>query len=95
VGDGGDAALSQCYSRVLSPSGQAVAAEDARVLERAFDTLPEHYREVISLSRIARMSRAEVAIQMRRTEDSVRNLLSRALAALAEALRATLADEGR
>ena len=52
-------------------------------LEAAFDDLPEHYREVVTLSRIAQLSRAEIARQMGRTEASVRNLLSRALIALA------------
>ncbi len=88
-----DAALSLCYSQTLSPSGQMMAAEDVRALERAFDTLPEHYREVISLSRVARLDRAQVAAEMGRSEDSVRNLLSRALAALAESLRRALAGE--
>ena len=35
---------------------------------------------------LARLSRTEVAARMERSEDSVRNLLSRALAALAETL---------
>jgi RNA polymerase sigma-70 factor (ECF subfamily) len=79
--------LAACYSQALSPSGQALAEERVRALEAAFDELPEDYREVITLSRVVRLSRSQVAAQMQRTEDSVRNLLSRALAVLAEALR--------
>jgi hypothetical protein len=59
-----------------------------RNLEAAFDELPEHYREVITLSRIAGLSRAEIAAHMGRSEASVRNLLSRALVVLAEAMAA-------
>lgn len=79
--------LAACYSSVLSPSRQLIDEERVRVLEAAFDELPDDYREVISLSQFARLSRAEVAAQLGRTEASVRNLLARAKAALAEALR--------
>ncbi len=87
--------LAACYSQVLSPSGALIAEERVRALEVAFDDLPDHYREVISLSRIARLSRAQVAEQMGRSQDSVRNLLPRALVALAEVLKAkqSSADE--
>jgi RNA polymerase sigma factor (sigma-70 family) len=85
-GDAGDP-LAACYAQVLSPSAAAMAAERVQALERAFDALPEHYREVISLSRIARLDRASVAAQMGRSEDSIRNLLHRALAQLAIELR--------
>lgn len=85
--DGDALTLAQCYSKVLSPSRGLMAQEDVAILESAMDTLPDDYREVIALSRLARLSRAEVARQMGRTEDSVRNLLHRALVALAEAVR--------
>lgn len=85
-GSDGESRLLACYSQVLSPTRQLVSEERIRLLEAAFDDLPEPYREVITLSRIARLSRAQVAERMQRTEDSVRNLLSRALVALAEAL---------
>lgn len=85
-GEGGIDGLVGCYSEVLSPSRQLIAVEQVRRLEAAFDSLPDHYREVITLSRIARLSRVQVAEHMGRTEDSIRNLLPRALAALAEQL---------
>lgn len=81
-----DAALAQAYSEALSPSERAIAAERVRRLEEAFDKLPPQYREVIAWSRIAGLSREQVAAQMQRSVDSVRNLLHRALAALAELL---------
>jgi len=87
-----DHALSGVDAKVLSPSQELIAAERLRELETAFDALPDHYREVLTLSRIARMSRAAIAAQLGRSEDSVRNLMTRALAELAlriEKLRQT------
>jgi RNA polymerase sigma-70 factor (ECF subfamily) len=69
-----------------TPSQAAMGREALARIEEAFERLPEDYREVIVLSRIVGLSRAEVAGQMQRTEASVRNLLSRALAELAEHL---------
>jgi RNA polymerase sigma-70 factor (ECF subfamily) len=69
-----------------TPSQAAMGREALARIEEAFERLPEDYREVIVLSRIVGLSRAEVAAQMQRTEASVRNLLSRALAELAEHL---------
>jgi RNA polymerase sigma-70 factor (ECF subfamily) len=86
-------ALSQIYSRTLGPDAQCSVDERIRALEAAIDSLPEHYREVITLSRIARLGRGAVAALMRRSEDSVRNLLPRALVALAAALERALHDD--
>ncbi len=72
-----------------SPSGAAIAREQFEHMAEAFDKLPEDYAEVIVLSRVVGLSRAEVAESMDRTEGSVRNLLHRALAELARHL-----DEG-
>ncbi|MFY9341726.1 MAG: sigma-70 family RNA polymerase sigma factor [Planctomycetota bacterium] len=79
----GDPALSGVYAQVLSPTKELIAAERLRELEAAFDAMPDHYREVLTLSRIARMSRAAIAAQLGCTEDSVRNRMTRALVALA------------
>ena len=76
----GPAAL---YASILSPSQAVMADEGVRRLEAVFDELPEHYREVLTLSRIARMGRAAIAEQMSCSEDSVRGLLRRALVELA------------
>ncbi len=78
--------LVAAYRRLSSPSGHAMAREEIERLESAFDELPEDYREVITLSRILGLSRAEIAQQMGRTEASVRMLLVRALAQLAAIL---------
>ena len=66
-----------------SPSGAAIGREELERIAAAFDLLDEDAREVILLSRIVGLRRAEVAAELGRTEDSVRNLLHRALARLA------------
>ena len=55
-------------------------------LEAAFDQLPEHYREVVTLARVARLTCAQIAATTGRSEDSVRNILARALNKLATQL---------
>ena len=77
------------YRRFASPSQAAVAGDELRRVEAAFARLPDDYREVILLSRVAGLPRAAVADEMDRTEASVRNLLHRALALLAKEI-----DEG-
>lgn len=64
----------------------AVAGELSQRMERAFDTLTDDYREVITLSRIVGLSHAEIAEHLGRSEGAVRMLLSRALVAFIEAL---------
>lgn len=86
-GDSTHGTLGDVYARALTPTQEVMAKERVEQLEAAFDRLPEHYREVVTLSRIARLSRPEVARRMNRSEDSVRNLLHRALVELAHALR--------
>ncbi|GAB4151624.1 MAG: sigma-70 family RNA polymerase sigma factor [Planctomycetota bacterium] len=66
-----------------SPSAVAAANERAFLLEEAMARLPDDYREVITLSRVAGLPAAEIAEQMGRSEGSVRMLLHRALAKLA------------
>lgn len=81
-----DARLSAVYGGTLTPSRRLLAKEQVERLEEAFDRLPEDHREVVVLSKIVGLSRAEVAGRMGRTEDSVRNLLHRALAKLSAEL---------
>lgn len=82
-----DGKLLECYSSISTPSHQAEVREEIERLERAFERLPEHYRQVITLARIVGLSQAQIAEQMGRTEDSVRNLLARALARLSSLLQ--------
>jgi RNA polymerase sigma-70 factor (ECF subfamily) len=67
------------YSGLPSPSQFAGASELAGLMEAAFERLTEAEREVITLAKIAGLSRAEVARVMGRTEGAVRVLLSRSL----------------
>ncbi len=71
---------------LASPSQHAQAAELLGRLERAFAELSEDEREVVLLSRVVGLSRAEVAAALGRTENAVRNLLNRTLAKLAARL---------
>ena len=70
-----------------TPSEDAMAREELARLERAFALLPEHYREVIALARIAGLAHREIAAQLGKTEEATRVLLFRALAALAKVMR--------
>jgi RNA polymerase sigma-70 factor (ECF subfamily) len=79
----GDARLGELYASLVSPSQQAIARETVQRLERAFDDLPEDYRDVILLCRVVGLPQETVAQRMGRSVDSVRNLLHRALARLA------------
>ena len=74
------------YRSFCTPTGAMRTQEEVRRIESAFERLPEHYREVITLSRIAGLSSAEVGREMKRSEASARMLLFRALAKLAELL---------
>lgn len=86
--------VADVYARTLTPTQEFLAKERVERLEAAFDRLPEQYREVVALSRIAKLSRPEVAARMGRSEDSVRNLLHRGLAELARILRSDESSHG-
>ena len=75
--------LVDCYATVCTPSRHAIAEEEVRRIEKAFDLLPEDYREVLSLGCLAGLPHRDVAAEMKRSEPSVRKLLSRARARLA------------
>ncbi len=84
---GSDASLLAAYATIRTPSEEVIAREGLEAFESAFARLPEHYREVVLLSRLVGLSHEEIATSMGRSESSVRNLLYRALAELAEAMR--------
>jgi RNA polymerase sigma-70 factor (ECF subfamily) len=74
------------YARIHSPSDDADFREQAQRLEAAFDQLPEDYRTVILQAHIVGMSQRDIALEMDRSVDSVRNLIYRALARLGRIL---------
>ena len=69
-----------------SPSAQASRREQAVLLADAIGGLPGDYREVIILRQLEGLSFPQVAERMGRTEDSVKNLWTRALARLRRSL---------
>lgn len=79
-----DPALLDCYASMCSPSQEAMGAEMAIRIEKAFAALSEEHREVILLSRVLQMTQAEIAARMDRKEGAIRALLFRALANLAD-----------
>ena len=83
---GSGASFSDCYRSLITPSRDALAKEEVERFEQAFESLAEEYREVISLSRIVGLSHKEIGEQMNRSEAATRQLLHRALAALALSL---------
>jgi RNA polymerase sigma factor (sigma-70 family) len=76
-------ALLQASGPLGTPSQVAIGLEAIERMQQAFDALPEHYREVISLARIAGLPHVEVARRMGKTEQATRQLLGRALVQLA------------
>jgi len=81
-----DEPLAQLYATLSTPSRRLMAREFAEQFEASFDGLSENHREVISLARIAGLSHQEIAERMGRSEVAVRQLLHRALTALAKEL---------
>ncbi len=75
--------LGAAYARMSSPSGKLLRAEEVARLEAAIDQLPAEHREVVTLAHLAGLSRAEIGVQMGKTEEAVRALLARAKARLA------------
>ena len=77
------AQLGQAYAGMLSPSGHVLRQEEVERLESAIDQLADEQKEVITLAHLVGLTRAEIAVQMGRTEEAVRSLLHRAKAKLA------------
>lgn len=78
--------LLEVYRTVCSPSRAAIAREELARVEAVIDALPEHYREVLLLSRIAGLSQREIGERIGKSEIAVQRILSRALAKLATLL---------
>lgn len=84
--DAASTGVSEQYRTFLTPSRVASIREDALRVEAAFDRLPDHYREVITLVRFGGLSHSEVAEMIGSNPTACRALLHRALARLAEEL---------
>ena len=83
----GDAALLAAYASVVTPSRHAAAREEVAHIETAFDRLSAEQREVLVQVRLLGRPHREVARETGRTEEAVRQLLTRARARLALLLR--------
>jgi RNA polymerase sigma-70 factor (ECF subfamily) len=81
----------QMLARLASPASspsERVAREEAAVdLANALASLPDHYRDAIVLYHLEERPIKDVALEMNRSEDSVKKLLARALIRLQTALR--------
>ncbi|MFO0897440.1 MAG: sigma-70 family RNA polymerase sigma factor [Pirellulales bacterium] len=85
--DGFDGRIASCLNATaLSPSEQAVRAEDLLRLADAMEQLPEVQRQVIILHHLQGASLREAAERIGRTEGAVAGLLHRGLRKLREAL---------
>lgn len=82
-----EALLSAVYTTRFDPARQVEVQEMVGLLEQAFDGLSKEQREVLTLHRIVGLPHAEIAAQLGRTEEATRQLLHRAMAHLAVALR--------
>lgn len=74
----------QLPADTTSPSGQAAAGEQAELLRRAMDRLPEDYRRVLTLRYREGRSFEEIAGVMNRSPNAARKLWARAVEALEE-----------
>ncbi len=70
-----------------SPSGRAMAHEQAEAVQQALARMPEDYRQVVVLRYQDGLSFAEVAERLQRSENAARKLWFRALERLEEELR--------
>lgn len=69
-----------------SPEEECLAGERRRVLERALDALPEHYRAVLVLRDVEELSNEDVAAILDESVPSVKSRLHRARMMLREQL---------
>jgi len=82
--DGDRAFLLADWSR--SPEEECLAGERRRILERAIDALPEHYRAVLVLRDVEGLSNEDVAEILEESVPSVKSRLHRARMVLREQL---------
>ncbi len=89
----GESALVAQPDAEPAPDERAADREMARIVDRAFDRLPQDYREVLLLRDIEGMSGADAAESLGLTIDALKSRLHRARAALREAI-GPIADRG-
>jgi RNA polymerase sigma-70 factor, ECF subfamily len=75
------------------PDGSTVAEEQAAVVRRAVNELPEHYRSVIILRHYQDLKFREIAEVLDVPEGTVKSRMAEALSLLNQSLKKTLSDE--
>ncbi|MEZ5962563.1 MAG: sigma-70 family RNA polymerase sigma factor [Planctomycetota bacterium] len=86
AGTHGDRELGDAYATLATPTRQLSSRDEVARIEKAIDSLPEGYREVVILSRVVGLTSAQIGERQGKSEGAVRVQLSRALARLAAAL---------
>lgn len=74
-----------------NPEHELLSGETRRVLERAIDNLPEHYRAVLVLRDVEELANAQISELLGESIASVKSRLHRARMALRELLAGSLA----
>jgi RNA polymerase sigma-70 factor (ECF subfamily) len=69
-----------------SPSGRAARVEEAQILNRALEELPNDYRQVVQLRHQQQLTFKEIGARMNRSTDAARMLWGRAFERLAAIL---------
>jgi RNA polymerase sigma-70 factor (ECF subfamily) len=85
-GGSSDAPGAAARADILSPSGEAMAHEQAEALERALERLPEEYRRVLTLRYLEDRSFEEIGPLMQRSANAARKLWTRAVERLQQEL---------
>jgi RNA polymerase sigma-70 factor (ECF subfamily) len=80
ISRGGRPDTGQLEAKGPSPSEVVAGAEAKDLADRALAELPEHYREVLQLARVERLSLREVAERTDRSREAVKKIYARALA---------------
>jgi RNA polymerase sigma-70 factor, ECF subfamily len=86
--------LADARRALTSPTQHAIREELVDAIEATLELMPQKYREVILLSRIAGLGHEQVAGEMDTTPGNVRVLLHRALARLASELHPSDTTDG-
>ena len=81
--------LSLLVAQQRTPSSEEAAMEAATAIQNALSSLPEDYREVITLHHLEGLPQGDVAIIMQRSRPAVRGLLRRGMCALRQQMGAS------
>lgn len=76
---GREVSIADQYATIVTPSRVAGGHEEVQRMEGAFDELPEEYREVIVLRKLADLSYEEVGARLGKSAAAARALCDRAM----------------